>query len=268
MKLATQNKAFFSDTLDKKLKEVKAFGFDGLEADGDILLNRFDELKQAVKETGVPVTSACGGYRGWIGDFKEEGRKNAIEDISVILERCGELGASGIVVPAAWGMFSLRLPPMTPPRSSEEDKRILLDSLSQLEMVCARTGTQVLLEPLNRYEDHMLNTLDAAGELIQEGGFEHVKIMADFFHMNIEEQDIKKSLIKWNDMIGHVHIADSHRFQPGDGHTDFVHGFEGLKEIGFDKTMAFECRILGEDQEELYKNSVIYIRKCMEKAGF
>lgn len=267
IKLATQNKPFFSDSLKEKLEEVKEFGFDGLEADGDIFLDRFEELKAAVKETGVPVTSVCGGYRGWIGDFEEERRKSAIEDISLILKRAGELGAAGIVVPAAWGMFSLRLPPMIPPRSAAEDRKVLLDSLYQLNKVCQESGTQVMLEPLNRYEDHMLNTLDAAGELIQAGGFVHVKIMADFFHMNIEEQDIKKSLIKWNDLIGHVHIADSHRFQPGDGHTDFVYGFEGLKEIGFDKTMAFECRVLGEEPEELYKKSAAYIRTCMEKAG-
>lgn len=267
IRLSTQNKPFFSDTLKEKLIEVRDFGFDGLEADGDMLLERFDELKEAVKVTGVPVTSVCGGYRGWIGDFEEDRRKQAIEDISLILERSGELGAAGIVVPAAWGMFSLRLPPMVPPRSAEEDKEVLLCSLSSLEKVCQRSGTQVMLEPLNRYEDHMLNTLDAAGELIQAGGFSHVKIMADFFHMNIEEQDIKKSLLKWNDLIGHVHLADSHRFQPGDGHTDFVHGFEGLKEIGFSGTMAFECRVLGEEQEKLYKDSVTYIRTCMEKAA-
>lgn len=129
IQLATQNKPFFSDVLEEKLIQIKEFGFDGLEADGDLLLERFDELKTAVKDTGIPVTSVCGGYRGWIGDFQEEERKHAIQDITIILERAGELGAAGIVVPAAWGMFSLRLPPMTPPRSAEEDRKVLLDSL-------------------------------------------------------------------------------------------------------------------------------------------
>ncbi|MCI5700545.1 MAG: sugar phosphate isomerase/epimerase [Lachnospiraceae bacterium] len=266
IRLATQDKPFYSSDFKTKLLQIKETGFDGFEADGAMLLNQFDELKAAVKETGVPVTSVCGGYRGWIGDFIEYRRQTAIEDIKIILERAGELGAKGIVVPAAWGMFSLRLPPMTPPRPVEADKGVLIDSLSQFEDVCKKSGTVVYLEPLNRYEDHMLNTLDAAATVIQDGHLEHVKIMADFFHMSIEEQDIKKSLIKWADLIGHVHIADSHRYQPGDGHTDFVHGFEGLKEIGFDGIMAFECRVLGEDQENLYKQSVGYIRDCMKKA--
>lgn len=267
IRLATQDKPFFPVGLKEKLEDIRELGFDALEADGDMLLNSFDELEKAVADTRVPVSSVCGGYRGWIGDFDEARRETALGDITRILERAGRLGAAGIVVPAAWGMFSLRLPPMTPPRSAREDREVLLDSLSRLEKVCENTGTRILLEPLNRYEDHMLNTLDAAGELIRTGGFSHVKIMADFFHMNIEEQDIRKSLIKWKELIGHVHLADSHRYQPGDGHMDFIHGFHGLKEIGFDGTMAFECRVLGEPPRKLYKDSVVYIRRCMEQAG-
>ena len=267
IKLATQDKPFFSEDLKTCLRQVRQMGFDGFEADGALLLNQYDELKAAVKDTGVPVTSVCGGYRGWIGDFVDYRRKTAIEDIKIILERAGEIGAAGIVVPAAWGMFSLRLPPMVPTRPADEDRKVLIDSLSKLRQVCEKSGTNVFLEPLNRYEDHMLNTLDAAGEVIEKGGLYHVKIMADFFHMNIEEPDIKKSICKWKDFIGHVHIADSHRYQPGDGHTDFVYGFEGLREIGFQGTMAFECRVLGNAPEENYRQSVEYIRRCMEKAG-
>lgn len=267
VRLATQDKPFFPQDYAGKLEMVKSLGFDGFEADGKMLLEDFDALKAATKATGVPVTSVCGGYRGWIGDFVDYRRRVGLEDIRVILERAGELGALGIVVPAAWGMFSLRLPPMTPPRPPEEDEAVLLDSLGKLEAVCRASGTKVLLEPLNRYEDHMLNTLQAAGELIQKGGFDHVKIMADFYHMNIEEASIARSLNTWKDLVAHVHIADSHRFQPGDGHLDFVDGFSALRENGYDGVMAFECRVLGEDQVGLYKQSVGYIRGCMEKAG-
>ena len=170
VKLATQDKPFFSDNFAEKLTQIKAMGFDGFEADGGMLLNHYEELKAAVKATGVPVTSVCGGYRGWIGDFVDYRRRTAVEDITIILEAAGELGAKGIVVPAAWGMFSLRLPPHVPPRPADEDTAVLIDTLSKLEGVCAKSGTTVLLEPLNRYEDHMLNTLDAAGAVIEKGG--------------------------------------------------------------------------------------------------
>lgn len=266
MKLATQDKPFFPEKIEEKLLYIKALGFDAFEIDGALLVNSFDAVKAAVKSTGVAVSGVCGGYKGWIGDFDESKRLQGISDISRILECASEIGAKGIVVPAAWGMFSLRLPPMVPPRSSEEDRRTLLDSLGRLEKVAEATGTLVYLEPLNRYEDHMINTLDIARDIIINGGFRNVKLTADFFHMNIEEADIAKSIIDHKELIGHIHLADSHRYQPGSGHMDFISGFRALGRIGYEGYMAFECRVLGENPAEEYRKSVDYIKQCIVKA--
>ncbi len=266
MKLATQDKPFFPTDMEGKLNCIKAMGFDAYEIDGAVLVERLEEVKAAVEATGLPVSSVCGGYSGWIGDFDENRRKKGLADICRILECAQHIGAKGIVVPAAWGMFSLRLPPMVPPRNAEEDKAVLLDSLGKLEIVAEATRTTVFLEPLNRYEDHMINTLETARELIVAGGFKQVKITADFFHMNIEESDIARSIALHREWVEHVHLADSHRYQPGDGHMDFVSGFRALKKIGYDGFMAFECRVRGENPEWEYKKSVQFIRDCMEKA--
>lgn len=115
-------------------------------------------MKAAIKETGLPVTTACGGYDGWIGDFIEERRLNGLQQITHILEALAEVGGQGIIVPAAWGMFTFRLPPMTSPRSPAGDRKAVSDSLIYLDKVAERTGTVVYLEPLNRYQDHMINT--------------------------------------------------------------------------------------------------------------
>lgn len=267
MKLATQDKPFFPQGIGEKLETVKKLGFDAYEIDGKMLVERLEEAKKAVKDTGVPISGVCGGYRGWIGDFSEEKRLLAIEDIRVILECASEIGAKGIVVPAAWGMFSLRLPPMVPPRDADGDEAALLDSLQKLDDAAEKTGTSIYLEPLNRYEDHMLNTVDAAKKLIDKGSFGRVKVTADFFHMNIEEKSIPGSILTYGQYIGHVHLADSHRYQPGDGHTDFTGGFAALKKIGYNGYMAFECRVLGENPAAEYKKSVEYIKACIERAG-
>ncbi len=267
IRLSSQDKPFFPGDYTEKLSMVRELGFDGFEADGRMLLNDFDQLAGAVKTTGVPVTSICGGYRGWIGDFDADRRAAAIEDISDILRRAEALGASGIVVPAAWGMYSLRLPPLTRKRPQEEDEAVLLDSLSRLERVCDETGRKVFLEPLNRYEDYMLNLLSDAAALIDKGGFRHVKITADFYHMNIEENSIPESLVRFASYLGHIHIGDSQRYQPGSGHLDFVSGFRALGQVGFSGVFAFEHRVLGEDQAQRYREGVLYIRDCMRKAG-
>ncbi len=158
MKIGTQNQAFFPGNILEKFRYIKEMGFDGFEIDGKLLVNNIEEVKAAIKETGLPVTTACGGYDGWIGDFIEERRLNGLKQIERILEALAEVGGKGIVVPAAWGMFTFRLPPMTSPRSPDGDRKMVSDSLRVLEQVAARTGTVVYLEPLNRYQDHMINT--------------------------------------------------------------------------------------------------------------
>lgn len=263
--LLTQDKDFFPASLTEKFRYVKAMGFDGFEIDGSLLLNRFAEVQEAVAASGLPVVSACGGYTGWIGDFNEERRQRAIADIGAILVKLSALNARGIVIPAAWGMFSLRLPPMIPPRSAAEDEAVLRDSLGRLNAVAAGAGVRVFLEPLNRYEDHMINTLAKAAYYIRQGSFSHVSIIADFYHMNIEEAQIDQSLLQHAPQIGHIHLADSHRYQPGSGHTDFGTGLQALHQTGYNGAMAFECRVLGEDGAKAYTASLHFIKSLRDQ---
>ena len=261
----TQDKDFFPTGLEEKFSYLREMGFDGFEIDGKLLLNDFEEVQNANKKTGFPIVTSCGVYKGWIGDFDENKRQTAIEDISVILQRLGQLNGKGIVIPAAWGMFSLRLPPMIPPRSPEQDELVLLESLKKLNMVAAQKNVSVFLEPLNRYEDHMINTLEKAKYYIDKGSLSNVSIIADFYHMNIEEAKIEESIIQYKECIKHIHLADSHRYQPGSGHIDFENGFRALKKIGYDGTMAYECRVIGNDPAQAYRDSLAYIKTMQQK---
>lgn len=216
MKIGTQNQAFFFRKIfSRNSVTSKRWGLTVLKIDGKLLVNNLAEVKAAIKETGLPVTTACGGYDGWIGDFIEERRLNGLQQITRILEALAEVGGQGIIVPAAWGMFTFRLPPMTSPRSLAGDRKAVSDSLIYLDKVAERTGTVVYLEPLNRYQDHMINTLADARRYIVENNLKHVQIIGDFYHMNIEEDDMAQALHDNRDLLGHVHIADNHRYQPG-----------------------------------------------------
>ena len=62
MKIATQNQAFFPANIMEKFEYIKAMGFDGYEIDGKLLVENIDEVKEAIKATGLAVTTACGGY--------------------------------------------------------------------------------------------------------------------------------------------------------------------------------------------------------------
>ncbi|EPH7476703.1 TIM barrel protein [Enterobacter hormaechei] len=193
MKIATQNQAFFPTAIMEKFEYIKAMGFDGYEIDGRLLVENLEEVKAAIKATGLPVTTACGGYDGWIGDFIEERRLNGLQQIERILEALAEVGGKGIIVPAAWGMFTFRLPPMTSPRSLDGDRKAVSASLRWLDEVAARTGTTVYLEPLNRYQDHMINTLADARRYIEENGLKHV--LPDVTGIEVELDGVNFTLL-------------------------------------------------------------------------
>lgn len=263
MRLGTQDKDFFPADFTEKLQAVKDMGFECFEIDGKVLVDRLDEVKKAVAVTGLPISTACGGYRGWIGDFIEERRINGVADLKEILKALKEVGGTGVVVPAAWGMFTFRLPPMTSPRSVEGDKKAIIASLKELDAAAQECGIYLYLEPLNRYQDHMLNTLQDAVDIIEQGQFKMVKITADFYHMAIEEDDISEALVKHQKHIGHIHIAENHRYQPGSGCIDFKRHIQTLRGIGYEGAVVNEGRIRGENPEQEYKKSVDYMKQFM-----
>jgi len=262
MKFGTQNQSFFPVPIRDKFEFLRDFGFDSFEIDGGLLVEHTHEVKQAIVATGLPVTTACGGYNGWIGDFNESRRLNGLAQIKQILRALQEVGGLGIVVPAAWGMFSYRLPPMTAPRDAEGDRRAVSASLLELDQTAATTGTCIFLEPLNRYQDHMINTLAQAQQYIEEYNLRHVKITADVYHMNIEEDNTCESLHLYRHWIGHIHLADNHRYQPGTGSLDFRKYFSQLMQDGYQGSLTLECRIRGADPQFEYAKSLAYLRQA------
>src|SRR5205085_4326578 len=68
--------------------------------------------------------------------------------------------------------------------------RYLGNALFKLDEHANDVGTQLLYEPLNRYETNLVNTLGDAVSLLTGVGAQRVKILADLYHMNIEEANL------------------------------------------------------------------------------
>jgi sugar phosphate isomerase/epimerase len=66
-------------------------------------------------------------------------------------------------------------------------------------------------------------------------------------------------------VLGHVHLADNTRKEPGSGDIDFTAAFKVLKEVGFDGYMAFECG-LSDTGEIALPKSVAYLKACLAEA--
>ncbi len=254
MKLTCQEHLIPGDNLLEKWEFISGAGWDGIELHGHgefAFRTRLPELEEA-RRSGVVMPSVCVIMDHFIGDFDATQRRDAIENMKSLLSVIAQLGGYGAVTPASYGMFSTRLPPYQPPRNAAEDRQVLLEGLTELGEHATREGVFVLLEPLNRFEDHMVNRLDQAVELCRMVGLDSVRVMGDLFHMNIEEPDLASSIRASRHYVVHAHLADSNRLQPGAGHTDFASVFAALREVGV-KSIAMECGIEGDPSEVLPK---------------
>jgi sugar phosphate isomerase/epimerase len=264
MRLSCQENLIPGDNLVAKWEVVSAAGFDAIELHGHgdfAFQQRLPELLDA-KDAGAVMPTVCVIMDHFIGDFDASRRRDAIANMKSLLSVIAEIGGSGAITPAAYGLFSKSLPPFRPPRSPEEDRAVLVDALVELGEHAESVGVSVFLEPLNRYEDYMINRVEQAIELCEHVGLGSLKVMGDFFHMNIEEKDIAETIRNAAGHLAHVHLSDSNRLQPGAGHIDFAPGFRALQEIGYDGDLAVECRMDGDAAEELPRVAR-YLRSSM-----
>jgi sugar phosphate isomerase/epimerase len=244
MKLGVQDRSLDGRSLVEKWRFATALGFEGIELRGGAeFADRRDELKQA-RAAGVVMPSVCVTTDYFIGDFDPQKRRDAIRVMKTLLSTIVEAGGFGAITPASFGMFSKRMSRVQPPRSAAEDRAVLLEALAELGDHAREVGGVLLLEPLNRYEDYMVNTLAEGASLIREVGLPTVKLMADTFHMNIEEADPAESLRRHADLLGHVQVADSNRLEPGAGHYDWEGTLAALAEVGYTGWLVLECRHL------------------------
>ncbi|WP_369195362.1 sugar phosphate isomerase/epimerase family protein [Streptomyces djakartensis] len=249
--IAAQEQLLPGDTLQAKWEFAQEAGYDAVElrAKGDFhFASRLPELRQARKD-GVVMPTVCVDMLHFLGAFDDDLRRDAVAQMKSQLTVIAEIGGVGAQTPASYGMFSRRLPPFEPPRTEEEDREILLTGLTELGEHARREGVTLFLEPLNRYEDHMVNRLDQAADLIRATGLDSLRIGIDSYHMNIEEADPAAAILAHADLIGHAQVSDSNRFQPGAGHLDWPAWLGALHTIGYDGRLALECRLTGDPAE-------------------
>ena len=247
IKLAAQEATLPGANLQEQFQFALDCGFDGIELSGQgsgVFGARAGELRKA-RADGVVMCSAVMHTPTFLGSFEPEARATAIEDLKVLLSTIVEAGGLGIVSPNAFGAFSKKLPPFTPPRSDAESRRLLVEALVELGEHAAREGSVLFLEPLNRYEDYLVNTLADAVSIVQEVGSPGVAVIADTYHMSIEEVDCAASIEAAGAHIQHVQLGDSNRLEPGAGHYDWPATLAALDRIGFDGWLAMECGLSG-----------------------
>ncbi|VTR90913.1 Sugar phosphate isomerase/epimerase OS=Singulisphaera acidiphila (strain ATCC BAA-1392 / DSM 18658 / VKM B-2454 / MOB10) GN=Sinac_2802 PE=4 SV=1: AP_endonuc_2 [Gemmata massiliana] len=219
------------DSLTDGCREAAERGFDAVEVfppGADAIDPR--ELRTLLDDHGLSL-AAVGTGAGWVKHklslTSPDGavREKALAFVRSIMDLAAQFDAPAIIgsMQGRWGDG------VTKP----EALRHLGHALFKLDTHAADLGTVLLYEPLNRYETNLINTLGDAVTLLTGIGAEHVKILADLYHMNIEEANLADAIRNAGPRIGHVHFADSNRRAAGLGHTNFLPVISALVEIGY-----------------------------------
>lgn len=132
--------------------------------------------------------------------------------------------------------------------SRQNALELLAESLDELAQHAAAREVPLLYEPLNRYETNLLKTMAEGHEFLQSLKTTNVRLLADLFHMNIEEADMCQGLRDAGKLLGHVHFVDSNRQAAGLGHTDFAPLAAVLREIDFAGYVSAEAHPLPDSQ--------------------
>lgn len=244
------------EDFEEKVRLYQRCGVEAVELGHDALGLGLPNVQGVLHHLGLSVSAIVGSIQ-LLSTNRAEREAGVATDLQR-LEACQEIGASGMIEVPIFGANPY--PDMSPIVDRWEVERdLLVAQCKHITPKAEEVGVNLLLEPLNRYETHFLNRVDQAVDIIERVGSSALKVMPDFFHMNIEEASIPDAFLLGGDRVGYVHLADSNRKQPGVGHTDFRSGFTALKEIGYDGYLVMECGFDG-DLEESLRTSVEFVR--------
>jgi sugar phosphate isomerase/epimerase len=216
-------------SLEESMRSAKDLGFDAIEIfpPSPEYFQTIDAAKLA-QQTGLEI-AAVGTGAGWLkhklslADAEPQVRARAMEFLSSMLVAATQLQAPMII-----GSMQGR---SVPGVSKTQAKEFLREGLERLDAQAKAIGGNILYEPLNRYETDQCNTLAQGTELIC--GLSSTKLLADWFHMNIEEADMVESILKAGTAIGHVHFADTNRLAVGSGHLSVQPLIDALGQIDY-----------------------------------
>lgn len=264
---------FGSEPMETSLRRLSRFGYDGVEPAGEPAKLDVNGLREQLKRHGLSCTSICGIYTAErdLSHPDPVRRREAVRYVKDCVDMAERLGATVvIVVPTPVGKHA----PLTS-RSEEWDQAVR--SLKEAGAYAREKHVRLAIEALNRFETYLVNTLAAARQLAEAVNEPSVGVMADLFHMNIEERNHSEALRGIAPHLAHVHIADNTREAAGLGQTDFAEVFRTLIEIGYGGhiTMEFLPRISNpyeaaekEGAEDLYdayaRQSIDHIRGIVE----
>jgi len=232
--------ALFSGSFSQRLEKAARLGYDGVElmVARPAEIDASDILSQ-VADSGLEIAAIASGAVYMVDKLT---LLAAAADVSRDAERrLEELIQFAALVAAPLvtiGGFRGRLAWAAGPQARAR----LIEQLRVAAGKAASCDVRLVLEPLNRYETDVVNNTSEALSLFEEVDHSHLGLLLDTFHVNIEEPTVSGCFREGMaaGRLWHVHLGDSNRLPPGQGHLDFQGIVATLHDTGYQGYLSAE----------------------------
>jgi len=229
----------FSDSDLSVASDVSSMGYEVLEiCIEDPALLSAAAINKAAAENNLKI-SICGAF-GPDRDVSSDDPEIRVKGIAYLKE-CIDL-ASAVGSPFVSGpMYSTTgKTRLLPPEARKAQLDLAVNNLREVGEYAATKGVGLAIEPLNRFETDLINTLEQGVELCKKIALENVGLLIDTFHMNIEEKSLTESITKSQKYIFHVQVSENDRGTPGSGQVRWEEFFSALKTINYSGWVVVE----------------------------
>lgn len=114
------------------------------------------------------------------------------------------------------------------------------EAIAPVVEYAARAGVRIAVEPLNRYETSLFNTVAQTLEGLAGLPEESIGIALDTYHQNIEEHSLPEAVRTAAGRIAHVQVCANDRGAPGADHLDWPGFLRALGESGYRGALCIE----------------------------
>lgn len=191
-----------------------------------------EQTRRMLTEAGLTATFSLGLPADATLPNKPKEAEIFLIDVLDKIQTTGSNLLSGVI----YGTLG-ELPGRRPTRA---DYETIAGTLKTVAQEAKRRGIRIGLEPVNRYETFLINTVEQTLRVIDEIGEENVFVHLDTYHMNIEEESFAGAIRAGGSLVEYIHLSESHRGTPGTGTVDWNSVFKGLADIDFKGGLVME----------------------------
>jgi D-psicose/D-tagatose/L-ribulose 3-epimerase len=229
----------FSDADLGLFGKVKNFGYEQVEVciEDPSRLTAPAVAKAAAEEgLSVLVCGAFGPNRD-VSNEDEERRRRGIGYLRRCVEFAAAVGSPLVSGPMYAPTGQARL--LDPPARAAQWGRAA-ESLAQVAEDARAENVRLAIEPLNRFETDLVNTVEQGVRFCADVGADNVGLLLDTFHMNIEEKSLPAAITAAGHRVFHFQASENDRGTPGSGHLAWEEVISALREIDYSGSIVVE----------------------------